>query len=279
MDSEEIPKKVLTSVREVLVPRVLALTHPVVAQHSGGNLELLGSGVVVDTGQARYVLTASHLINRLGGARLMIGVGNEMHEVRGRRWCVTTAGVMSGSDRDRADVTVIRVDGALAAEYPPEAVTPLAAVEIDPAPDIRNPVLLLGYPCSKNTRAFRDQAFEATSYAVIANEIDPAEYKALVTDRYSHLALSLDRKDVWQPEGGRTAPSLNGLSGSGVWRMQVYGEQPASSLWLAGVFIEHYQKVPIKHVIATRPLMILSIVARTEPGLRMALTEIGARVA
>jgi len=279
MESEDVPTKVLAVVSELLVPRVLRRTHPLFALTSRKGAELLGSGVVIGAGIVRYVLTASHLVNQVGSSGLMIGLGDEMLEVRGKRWCVTTANAVSGTDSDRIDVTVIRLDEDAAGHYPEDAVTPVAALEIDPAPDIRNPLLLLGYPCSKHKRALREHTFEAKAYSVVVDEVDLVEYATLTTDRSAHLALSLDRKDVWLPGGQRTAPSLNGMSGSGVWRMSVYGDGPASSVRLAGLFVEHYQKSRIKHVIATRLTPVLAVVAGADMELRGALAEIGVHVA
>ena len=279
MDNEEVPAKVLTAVREVLVPQVLLLTHPVFALHGDAKLELLGSCIIVASGEDRYVVTASHLANQASSARLMFGAGDELRELRGKRWRVTTANALSGADDDRADVSVIRLNGAVAVQLPEDAATPLTAIEFESVPDIRNPVLLLGYPCTKHRRARGEQPIEANVYSVVAFETELAEYNALAIDRSTHLAVSFNRKEVWHPGGGGTAPRLNGMSGSGVWRLSVFGGVPASSVRLAGLFIEHHQKVQIKHAIATRLTAVLSVIARTEPDLRDALAAIGVRVA
>jgi hypothetical protein len=278
MDDTEVPTTVLGVTREHFVPRLLELTHPILGQGNDGKLDLVGSSLLIRAGQQQYVLTASHVIDSTEGSQLRIGVGSDIHLLRGQISRIATTGATPGTKEDRADVAMIRPDRPLSAEGSKSELS-LSAIEFAATPDIRNPVVLLGYPCSKHRKAHQGNSYEAESYALLAAEVDPPEYESLSIDRTTHLALSLDRKDVWQPGGGRTAPNLNGLSGSGVWRLPVYGPEAASTFKLAAVFIEHYQKTSIKHAVATRLTTILGLLARQEPLVRLALGEIGVTVA
>jgi hypothetical protein len=279
MESDDAPALFLTTVSEVLVPVLVGFTLPVFAQYADESLELLGSGVVIEAATRRYFLTASHLINQVGNARLAIGVGTRICEVSGTRWRLTTTDAESGTERDKADVTVIRLEGDALARNSEFEVIPLSHVEFDRDPDIRNPLLLCGFPCTKHKKALRQQTFHTKPYSVIVDEIELGEYAQLMIDRTIHLCLGLDRKDVWNREGRRTAPSLHGMSGSGVWRTSVYGSKQDSSLRLAGIFSEHYQQSKTKHVVATRLAPVLGVVARTDANFRAALADIGVRVA
>jgi hypothetical protein len=278
MDDMQVPTSVLAVTREHFVPRLLQLTHPIFAQGSDGKLDLLGSSLIVRAGCEQYVLTASHVIESAQRDQLRIGVGSEVHRLRGQLWRIGTSGAAPGSKEDRADVTVMRPDHALTTDGS-DGELPLSAVDFAATPDIRNPLVLLGYPCSKHKDAHRGDTYNAESYSLIVAELEAAEYLLVDLDRSTHLALSVDRKDVWQPTGGGTAPTLNGLSGSGVWRLPVYGPDAASTFKLAAIFTEHYQKASIKHAVATRITSILALLAAHEPSVRLALEEFGISVA
>lgn len=278
MDETDVSATVWEVTSEHFLPRLLELTHPILAQGSDGKLDLIGSSLLIRAGQQQYVLTASHVIDSTERSQLRIGVGSDIHLLRGQISRITTAGATPGSQEDRADVAMIRPDRPLTAEGAKSELS-LSAIEFAATPDMRNPVVLLGYPCSKHRKAHQGNSYEAESYALLATEVDLPEYESLSINRTTHLALSVDRKDVWQPGGGRTAPNLNGLSGSGVWRLPVHGHEAASAFKLAAVFIEHYQKTSIKHAVATRLTTILGLLARQEPMVRLALAEIGVSVA
>lgn len=266
----ELRSRIITYLGEQTLPRIVALTSPLFAPNDRRQPDLVGSGIVLQIGGARLLLTATHVSERHAG--LSLNVGDELILVRGESLVIHTLDSVAGSDEDEIDVLVVRLDAELADRIRSEHVAQLSDIDFS-IPEIgRDPFLLVGYPCSRNRDGLVGDEFTARAYPLLMHDGDTPLYAALNADTDSQLVLPFEKKDIWTITGQVSAPDLNGISGGGLWRVPVHDESRIGDTRLAALGIECQAKGRHRHIRATRIRTVLTAVFNSFPDLRPALT-------
>jgi hypothetical protein len=116
------------------------------------------------------------------------------------------------------------------------------------------PYFVMGYPVKKSNKSIDKEnkvLAEPELYGFLAVEADGSTYEKMSVVRDSHLALNFDKKKVFSSSSiQRTAPDLNGLSGTPIWGLVRKSETEVKAMVVA-ILIEHHQR-DIKAVLGTR---------------------------
>ena len=264
----ELRRRILTFLSEQTLPRIVRLTMPLFVPDDRGKAQLVASSVILRIGPARVLVTATHVVNDWPG--IAINVGDALLQVRGQHATIYTNGTRAGSPEDKLDLSLIRLDPALAERILPFNVTSLADLDLTTPVVGQDPFVLGGYPERRNRDGLKGEQFTAHAYALLMHDGEQALYDAIGADSASQLALPFERNDVWEIERQVTAPNLEGISGGGLWRVPI-DEAPARETRLAAIAVEQHQKGGNRHVLATRIRKVLSTLHQLYGDLRQPL--------
>jgi hypothetical protein len=230
--------------------------------------QLVASGVVLQAGPARVLITATHVVNDWPG--LAIDPGDELLTVRGQHATLFTNGAAAGSDADTMDVSIIRLEPDLAERILPTNVARLADLDLTVPIVGRDPFVLSGYPVRRNRDGLVGDQFTARAYSLLMHDGDQSLYDAIEADSAAQLALPFEKNDVWDLDKRVNAPDLEGVSGGGLWRVPIHDGAVADTR-LSAIAVEQHPKGRHRHVLATRIRTVLSTIHRLHADLRPTL--------
>lgn len=270
-DDVALRRRILSYLGEQTLPRIVSLTMPIVAPDDRRQPQLVASGVVLEIGPARILISATHVAEQWVG--LSINIADEMVLIRGRKLVIHTNDAGPGSEDDKLDTLLVRLDDDLGNRVKAANVSLISDVDLS-TPEIgRDPYLLVGYPCSRNRDGLDGDEFTAQAYSLLTHEGDTGLYSALSADSASQLVLPFDKKDVWAMDKQVSAPDLNGISGGGVWRIPIRDSTAVRESRLSAIAVEWHRKGRHKHILCTRVRTILSALYHHYSDLRQPLDD------
>lgn len=217
---------------------------PLFRDNPTGKPERCGSGFLVSSGTASFLISAAHVFDA-------VKEGHEPYYYIGPK----TRRKLSGSARltrppsghsrryDNFDVGVLRLEGPSLPPYPAVEKYPLPVEALMPRalPREGKQYLLAGFPGTKTSldRARKQITTKLYSYRNISCPTD--KYSSIGIDPQSHIAISFDRrKSLGANADLRMFPDPTEMSGSPVWLLyDERGPNDPRQTSVVGVAIEH----------------------------------------
>ena len=174
-----------------------------------------GCGVLLRIRHVYFVLTAAHVLDEFSGKRMMAAGLTSLFPVEGLgRMSVPPA---NGREGDRLDAAVIRLhsipqdvaDGALG----------LDDLERSPARRPGPTYMLMGYPANRVRVDARSRHIRRALAKFVGQEASVAAYQNHACDPRRNIGLQWHTKHVTRRGVRSDPPSLNGMSGCGIWRL------------------------------------------------------------
>lgn len=237
-------------------------TTPVYLRQTTGRLHALGSAVFLALGERRFLVTAAHVADEMLAGSSEIGFGTDLAPSRPR--FVTTVLPRSGRRRDDVlDIAVAEVEPQELVDKRITAVPP-RVFDIEGGSYGDDLFLAAGYPHTRQKPRVKDNSIDAYLYrtAALAKDV-PA------TDDLRQFLLDLDfnRRRLFVEGRQFTGPSLEGMSGGGIWRV----DEDDRSFRLAAVLTEYDQGK--RRIRATRLWFVLAAIWNEFPELRHHIPE------
>lgn len=269
-NDRERTRQILVYIGNQALPRIIQLTTPLFAPTTRGDPQLVASGIVLEIASARFLITATHVLS--GWPDVAISTGDELHPIRGNHVTLHSGGTVPGSEQDRLDVSVVRLEARIAAAIPSTFAACLDDLDFSVMVIGHESFLLSGYPERRNRRGLKGDQFTAQAYSLIIHDGDQALYDAVGADPTLQLVVPFEPNAVWDIEKQMTAPNLRGVSGGGVWRIPI-DRQPVRETRLSAIATEQHRKGRNRHVLATRIRVVLGLIYQHNEDMRGALKE------
>jgi hypothetical protein len=250
----------ITGHAATLFGRVIATTFPIYQATDRGSPDAWGSGVLLELGPGRFVLSATHVIRREQDCELRIATGEELSPLKGERLRILREGAEHPGDDD-IDVTVIRVNDPVWAFVPSESFAQWSDIDHSAIRPTRDSFALTGYPITKQRNSVKGENVSAFAYRALGKECPLQSYHSERRDPETSIMLGMEKKRMWGPEGHMTAPDMYGISGSGLWRFGPNVMLVTSEPKLSGIVVEWKKKGRNQHILGTRIRTILAAVA------------------
>jgi rhamnose transport system permease protein len=228
--------------------------------------ELEGSGVLLQIGNKRFLLTAGHVLDRANEGLAYIGLPRGYLQITGAFKATTPPD--GNRNEDRVDLGFIALDEHVANAIA-ETYAFLFIHNLDVLDDGREGTHYVVNGCpwkkvKKDGKTLRPQMYELRLTGRSHND-----YPALGLSPERHIAMEFDRKKMTNGFGRRVeSPKLSGVSGGPVWKMVSVAHpsgKPALTKRLVGIVIEHHETQ--RTLIATRILGVLAGIGHTFPEL------------
>jgi len=241
-DTFKAESQTVTKLAAILSRHIL----PLFAEVSGGRPKLVGSGFLVSSGTASYLVSAAHVFDELkNGQELFFYIERRMkRNLSGNLRLTKTP---RGKDRkyDRLDVGVLKLEGPALPPYPivQKYPLPIGAFMPNALPREGKQYLLVGFPESRSrvNPVTRDLTSEPCSFRNISAPV--SAYSELSVTPQSHIVLSFDVKRTVTPNKEvRAFPKPSGMSGSPIWLLyDESGPNDPAQTPVVGIAIEHHK--------------------------------------
>jgi hypothetical protein len=228
--------------------------------------ELIGCGVLLAIDEWRFILTAAHVMDEFDGRNLYLGATDTLVGVEG---VAHRSEPPTGKSRDfdKTDAAVFQITSTI-----PEALNPhflaVEALGVDAEPTDGRKYLVLGYVSSQSRVNRAERVVIPGRFRFVTNEASPDIYDRLEIAKFSHIALTFDRKRVTDGTQVFTAPKAVGLSGCGVWRFDGIWKESWEGRDKFVAILTEYRRPPMRVLVATRIAIHLAILSHHFPHLR-----------
>jgi hypothetical protein len=222
-----------------LLPSVRTLAVP-----DQWGLELIpaGSAVLIWYRGHRYILSAAHVVELYPDRSYYIGTDTRWVEIDGPfRVPVAPKG---GREEDHFDFAFRRLTPAFANDL--DGCVFLSADRVAIRDDLRfdppnrSKYLAVGYPLNRFELLRGSRTTVPKNLSFTGALASKEEYLAAKLDPSSHIVTDFDSKRVGGPDGMQSAPSVEGLSGGGMFRFPSIESKGSVALpRLAAITIEH----------------------------------------
>lgn len=258
-------RSILEYLGDQTLPRIVRVSAPLFVANGEGLPLQVATGILLQIGPSRLLVTATHVVKDWPG--LAINAGDEFLHVKGKLSTAHTKAATAGSQEDRLDLALVRLDEPLAKRIDDANVATLADLDLAAPVVGRDPFMLCGYPAKRNRDGLDGDEFTVRAYSLLLHDADASTYNAASVDSRTQLMLPFEKRDTWTIEKQVTAPDLKGVSGGGLWRVPIYDEALRETR-LAAIAVEQHVKGEHRHVRATRVSVLLSVIHHFHPDLR-----------
>ncbi len=239
--------RVFQAEAEVVSKMSALLAHhilPLFFDNEDGKSERCGSGFLVSSGTASYLISAAHVFDIVkDGLEPYFYIGPKTKRKLSGSARLTRVPRRRGRQSDKLDVGVLRLDGPGLPPYPAAEKYPLPIEALRPSvlPRENKQYLLTGFPGTQTSldAAKRQVTTKLYSYRNVSHPAN--KYESLGLDPQSHIAVIFDHKRSLGPDGHlRRFPYLAEMSGSPLWLLYDHGgpNDPRQTP-VVGIFIEH----------------------------------------
>lgn len=268
-DNAEVRRRLIGHLSAETLPRIVQLTVPLFVGVRDREPQLVASGLILEIGTSRFLITATHALRAWPG--ISISASETLVEIQGDGVTIHTEGCEPGSESDKLDVSVLRLDRRIAELVAADQVLSIADLDLSASAVGQDSFLMSGYPERRNRDGLTGDSITVHAYSLLMHDGDEGLYQALGLDTQAHLALPFDPNDTWDVERQVTAPNFQGISGGGLWRVPSGDAAPLRATRLAAIAVEQHRKGPHRHVLATRVRLVLAAVHERHPDLRASL--------
>lgn len=226
----------------------------IVGATSTKSVEFVGSGFLLKQNSTIKLVTAAHVLDHHdeNNSPLFIATTNGCVRVEG---AACSSPIAEGAQRkdDKIDlaVVILRADSCL--KLREISFVSCDMLDLNNVHDRTLGYFAMGFPVKKSNKLI-DQAskvLEPEIYGFHVEEADDQTYKKLGVSQVSHLVLNFDKKKMFSETGvQRTAPDLNGLSGTPIWGL-VRKNATEIKAMIVAILTEHHQR-DLEAVVGTR---------------------------
>jgi hypothetical protein len=243
--------KLAWAVAPALMPSVRAL----MTSKDGGRPLLIGSAVLVQYRERRFVVTAGHVLQNWAHRPMYISTGSKW-ESFGGEWAYLTP-PPGTSTLDQWDIASHQLAAGVADELRRDGCRFLVAD--NPLrfkwPD-ESAYLGLGWPRRRLKVDWSSHTADPESLAWTSAGAALATYRSMGLHPRDHILLVDDTTEAMRRTGG-PLPSFDGMSGGGVFRFPVAGRMSLGAPRLAGILIEHRPKDRLLVAVRIETVMLL----------------------
>lgn len=254
-----------------LAKKVTDFTYPVYWPDEKGDPEAIGSCVLVMLGEAKFLVSASHVLKRVYEREVRVAAGDFLAVVRGEVTGLCREGATISSNEDDIDVGTIRLKGDSWDRASPAGFATLEDLDVQPGVATRDWFCLGGYPAAKQKNCIVGSNLNASLYRVVGVECLEATYRGCGRNPEVSLMIGFGKKRIWGPQGMISAPDMYGMSGSGIWRCGREFNDVKNQPRLSGIAVEWHRRGPAKYIVGTRILLMLRALAERYPDVRSSL--------
>lgn len=251
----------------LLSSRAVEVTTPVYWPDDRGDPETIGSATLVRLGEARFLVTAAHVLDLRHKRQLAAVAGPGLIPVGGEVTRVFSPLAPSPAE-DPVDIGIVRLGGASWFQLPESAFAGWFELDHSASPISRNSHLVIGYPCTKQRGLLKGHELSAYAYRVSGLESPEDTYKIVRADPQTSLLIGFEKRRTWGPGGRVTAPDLQGMSGGGIWRFGRYLTYATEPARLSAVIVEWHRTGRHKYVMGTRIRPIIAAIADRYPDVK-----------
>ncbi|MEM7764068.1 MAG: hypothetical protein AAF290_08285 [Pseudomonadota bacterium] len=183
---------------------------------------LVGSGFFVEYQGKTALVSARHVLEQFSSSNpiLVYRKVNQVVAIDGLRYLSNSSSVDLGF--------VLTKTIALPWPDVDKLAYPLKYLHASRAPRQNKRYLIAGYPETKNRAKLNITNIQAVTYAYHAHSISDSEYQSLGIHSTQHIALPLDLRAGFDPDGRLVNfPKPQGMSGSPIW--ELFDESEANS--------------------------------------------------
>ncbi|HYW45781.1 MAG TPA: hypothetical protein VE959_23150 [Bryobacteraceae bacterium] len=208
--------------RRQLAERLQESVVPLFIVDEEGQLDRIGSCVLVRLDSEFFAFTAAHVIRDAGSSQLWAPPEGKGGKLLLLPQC--TAHLSSSRNRDDLDVGVLILRAGVLGAFQQRVFLSGAEIDQDDQPDdggLPSFYFVLGYPASRTqvrvshaTRHIDQKSFHCATCPVAA-----AEYIQEGMSQSDHLLLDFDHKEIMIKGKRVTPPKLQGVSGGGVFHV------------------------------------------------------------
>ena len=216
---------------------------PLYSFDQGGHVRLVGSAVPFKEGHIAFLITATHvcLTPNRQSIPLFTLAGSGPRVLQGMRLAWE---YQRGKTPD-ADLTLIALScdefHDLQSEYAFSESSDIAMAK-EKQPFMH--YMIVGYPATRNRVSNSDTSLRPIATHLVTGDVRPV-YDLRIADKFdsSHFAIYLSHREIKTAQGSSfRVPKPNGMSGGGVWRLELDPRtRLISSFYLVGIGIEYHK--------------------------------------
>lgn len=234
--------------------------------------ELIGSGILIDFGKARYIVTAAHVHDlAMNPWRGLYTLGQNLVPLPKAFVKASLPGSGKRED-DHLDFAFARFDEATADELAERKFfLPFMLIDADDRLTPTATYMFTGYPCSREKAEYGKKRIMPKMWALTERAVSTLEMTELGYYPEDHIVVRYkptDRTD----ESGRSKqfPNPQGMSGGPVWRGDgdPKGWLQTPGMRLVGIGIEHGKDKDNEMMIGVRMHRITALMAELNPDIR-----------
>ena len=216
--------------------------------------EFLGSGILLKDHEHLYLITATHVMDHFGGKEYppFLDCENGLVAISGEEICSYTEDPIKRRD-DRHDISIVKLSHETQNRLKPVQYIQTEKLDVVGSHDSQLGYYCIGIPAKKGDKSIdvNIKQISPEPYSLCASESDIGTYDKLKVNNSTHLALNFNLKKVFSKDNEmRTAPALNGLSGSPIWGFRRKSSTELQAVVVA-ILTEYHQK-DIKAILGTR---------------------------
>lgn len=218
------------------------------------SVEFVGSGFLLRQDSAIKLVTAAHVLDHHDESRspLFIATPTGCVRVEG---AACSSPIAKGAQRkdDKIDLAVVILGADSCLKLREISFVSCDMLDTNNVHDRTLGYFAMGFPVKKSNKLINqaNKVLEPEIYGFHVEEADDRTYKKLGVSQASHLVLNFDKKKMFSETGvRRTAPDLNGLSGTPIWGLVRKSATEVKAMIVA-ILTEHHQGT-LKAVVGTR---------------------------
>jgi hypothetical protein len=214
----QIRREWISECSELIKKMYIDSIRPIYCDHEYQKIEHLGSCVLIELKNIKFILTAAHVLdyNTKSQTPRNLFVSNHEKLIPIIGDCLSTKLNEGVRDNDKLDFAVIIIPDSMINDF-----KNLKFIKLDDLKDTKphkpdNIVTALGYPNSKNKNYKVSKLFNFSSRV----ETSDTTYSALMCSKYTHILFGYDLKSSKNSEGRNVnALKPNGMSGGGLFHL------------------------------------------------------------
>ena len=196
------------------VERIADVPCPVYRDARPGTPELIGSAVVLEINDVRFLCTAAHVLRNRDSRDIYLPDGPDLRPF---------GGVAIGSDE--SDFRLFKLEDADANRFKRYTSVKMTGVDQDDVPRQGHQYAFVGFPASRNKSRRGDTRIQPRVTSFTAVPLGNEAYSRYGFAWQTHLLVDFDKKRAVAPAGGIVQPvDPHGLSGGPVFRLGDLGE-------------------------------------------------------
>jgi hypothetical protein len=221
--------------------RLIAAVCPIYGSGTIGGLELVGSSVLLRFGERSFLITAAHVLDHAEDGHLFAGGDRTFVDLGGEQ--LATRRPESGRDDDPFDLAIFPLDATQVSQLGdslflgPQDLAPAERPDFTPVRGSK--YLVLGYPRTAQPRRQAGPDLGAFPGHLALTPRPLADYGPRELAPHHHLLLDFERDNMVSQRGQVTGRHPRGMSGGGIWDVDLFGLRAGHRERLVAVMTEY----------------------------------------